>query len=280
MRARCAVAAINGSLMMTAREHDLATRAGADCRVKVLSAEQRQVLIEYPAQRGVHRMRGCEVAAEPAVHYDYRALMQFGGVDLAKAVKESMRDQASFGSLDTTLRDSRYALRGLCRNPGFTVTTLLSLTLGLGASLAVFTVADNLLVRPLPYRNASRLAMIWEAERRSDNNRNVVSPANYLDWKAQSKSFSGMAAYSDGRFTLTGVDEPERIAGEWVSAGYFELLGVQPIAGRTLRPDEDRPGAIAASTDTHAVSCSIQLTSSPAPAIRLSRNTSNSASSS
>src|SRR5205085_10988896 len=77
------------------------------------------------------------------------ALKLFGGID---PVKESLRDQASFAWLDTTLRDIRYALRGLGLSPGFTATALLSLALGLGASLAIFTIADNLLVRPLPYR--------------------------------------------------------------------------------------------------------------------------------
>jgi hypothetical protein len=82
--------------------------------------------------------------------------------------------ELGFPWLDTTLRDIRYALRSLRRSPGFAITTIVSLTLGLGASLAVFTVADNLLVRPLPYRNASRLVMVWEAERGTYDDRNVV----------------------------------------------------------------------------------------------------------
>ncbi len=108
-----------------------------------------------------------------------QALAGFGGVE---SVKDSMRDQAGFVWLDIALRDIRYAFRGLRRSPSFALSTIVSLSLGLGASLAVFTVADNLLVRPLPYRDASRLIMIWE--NRADAH-NVVSPANYLDWKSK-----------------------------------------------------------------------------------------------
>lgn len=86
-----------------------------------------------------------------------QALVGFGGVE---SVKDSMRDRAGFVWLDITLRDIRYAFRGLRRTPTFALGTIVSLSLGLGASLAVFTVADNLLVRPLPYRDASRLVPI------------------------------------------------------------------------------------------------------------------------
>ncbi len=200
--------------------------------------------------------------------------MQFGGVDLAKEVKESMRDQASFGSLDTTLRDSRYALRSLCRSPGFTVTTLLSLTVGLGASLAVFTVADNLLVRPLPYRNASRLVMIWEAERRSDNNRNVVSPANYLDWKAQNDVLDGIAAFTPVRAVLTDQSRTEEFREQSVTADFFPLLGIYPLRGRLFTSEEDRdPGQVLLISyrlwqswfggDGHIIGRKVQLNSLP-----------------
>src|SRR5207249_2767092 len=94
---------------------------------------------------------------------EFESHLQVHIEDNLRAGMSAEEDQASFAWLDTTSRDIRYALRGLGRSPGFTVTTLLSLALGLGASLAIFTVADNLLVRPLPYRDASRLVMVWEA---------------------------------------------------------------------------------------------------------------------
>jgi putative ABC transport system permease protein len=98
------------------------------------------------------------------------------------------------------------------------------------------------LVRSLPFQNPERLVLLWGNVQRQKVERRGNSYPDYLDWKAQSASFERMAAYSDGSFTLTGVDEPERISGEWISAGYFELLGVAPIKGRTILDDEDRVG--------------------------------------
>jgi len=169
------------------------------------------------------------------------ALMHFGGID---TVKESMRDQARLAWLDTTLRDSRYGLRGLRRSPGFTVTTLFSLALGLGASLAIFTVADNLLVRPLPYRDASRLVMVWEANRKAPaDEHNVVSPANYLDWKSQDDVLEGVAAVSPVRSAVMVENgRAEEFGARSVTADFFPLLGVRPVRGRLFTREEDQPG--------------------------------------
>jgi putative ABC transport system permease protein len=156
-----------------------------------------------------------------------------------------MRDQASLEWLDTTLRDIRYALRSLRRDRGFAITTIMSLTLGLGASLALFTVADNLLVRPLPYRDASRLVMVWEAERSKGNDRNVVSPANYLDWKAQNDVLDGIAAFTPVRAVLTVRGRAEEFREQGVSADVFPLLGIHPLGGRLFTREEDRdPGQV------------------------------------
>ena len=119
-----------------------------------------------------------------------QALVKFGSVE---SVKESMRDQASFVWIDTCWQDIRYGLRSLRRSSGFTFAAILSLALGLGASLAVFTVADNLLVRPLPYRNSSQLVMVWEANPQRGFHHSIASPGNYFDWKAQNDVFAGMA---------------------------------------------------------------------------------------
>jgi predicted permease len=170
-----------------------------------------------------------------------RALADFGGVE---SVKESMRDLSTLVWLDTAWRDLRYALRSLRRSPGFTFAALLSLTLGLGASLSVFTVADNLLVRPLPYRNASELAMIWESYRGSTHNE--IAPANYFDWKAQNDVFEGIAAASPSRSAvLVANGRAEEFLGQAVTADFFPLLGVQPVRGRLFSKQEDRrPGQV------------------------------------
>ena len=171
-----------------------------------------------------------------------QALIRFGGVE---PVKESMRDRASLGWIEEASRDIRYALRGLRRSPGFTVMTLLSLSLGLGASLAIFTIADNLLVRPLPYHDASRLVMIWEANRKmAGTEHNVVSPANYLDWKSQNDVLEGMAALSPVRSAVFMENgRAEEFDAQSATANFFPMLGVRPVRGRLFTAEEDQPGS-------------------------------------
>jgi putative ABC transport system permease protein len=170
-----------------------------------------------------------------------RALASFGGVE---STKESMRDLSTIVWLDVAWRDLRYALRSLWRSPGFTFAALLSLTLGLGASLAVFTVADNLLVRPLPFRNASELTAIWESYRGGTHNE--VAPANYLEWKGQNDVFEGLAGLSPSRSAvLVANGRAEEFLGQAVTADFFPLLGVRPVRGRLFSKQEDRsPGQV------------------------------------
>jgi putative ABC transport system permease protein len=165
------------------------------------------------------------------------ALVKFGGVE---SVKESMRDRATFMWVDASWQDVRYALRSLRRGPGFAATAILSLALGLGASLAVFTVADNLLVRPPPYRNASQLVTIWEANPQRGFHHNIVSPGNYLDWKAQNDVFAGMAGLRESRSVLIHGDRAEEFGKQSVTADFFPVLGVQPVRGRLFTTEEDR----------------------------------------
>ena len=172
------------------------------------------------------------------------ALVKFGGVE---SVKESMRDRTTFMWIDTSWQDIRYALRSLRRSSGFAVTAILSLALGLGASLAVFTVADNLLVRPLPYRNSSQLVMVWEANSHRGFHRSIASPGNYLDWKAQNDVFASMAGLRESRSVLIDGDRAEEFGKQSVTADFFPVLGVQPVRGRLFTTEEDRASV---STDT------------------------------
>lgn len=204
------------------------------------SRREREWNAEFESHLEMHiedRMRAGATAEEAR----RQALVEFGGIE---STKDSMRDQAGFVWLDTTLRDVGYALRGLRRSPAFTLTAVLSLALGLGAGLAVFTVADNLLVRPLPYRDASRLVMIWE--NRGGDGHNVVSPANYLDWKSQNDVFEDIAALSPARSAiLTGNGRAEEFLEQSVTANFFPLLGIHPVRGRLFTGKEDRaPGQV------------------------------------
>jgi putative ABC transport system permease protein len=138
------------------------------------------------------------------------------------------------------MNDLRYAFRQLRKSPGFTFVALLTLALGIGANTAIFTVFDTVLLRPLPFASPEQLLRIYSAG--PQLNRSPVSPANFLDWKEQNRVFQQIAAYSGNDYTMLGRDLPERLLGARVSAGFFELLGVQPSLGRVFRDEEDAEG--------------------------------------
>ena len=165
-----------------------------------------------------------------------QAMIKFGGMESAK---ESVRDRARFLWVETAWQDFRYALRGLRRNPGFAVTAIVSLALGIGASLAIFTVADNLLLRPLPYPEASQLVMLYEANPHENADHNEVSPANYFEWKAQSTAFSGIAAFADYHVILSTGHRSEEVDIQSCSYDLLPLLGADPIRGRLFTRQED-----------------------------------------
>jgi len=145
--------------------------------------------------------------------------------------------------LETMGQDLRYAVRGLARNPGLSATAVLSLTLGIGASVAIFTVTDSLLLRPLPYRNADRLTMVWELHRIRQNAHNVISPANYFDWKRQNQTFESIAPFSPGRTVLSVAGRVQEVDEQIVSAELLPMLGAQPLRGRMFTAQDDLPGA-------------------------------------
>src|SRR5262245_61156503 len=138
--------------------------------------------------------------------------------------------------------DIRYCLRTLARTPVFTITVVLTLALGIGANTAIFSIVDRLLLRSLPFPNGEQLVVLHESRRTAP--RMDVSPANWLDWQRDSRSFESFAAWTN-RFpsTLTGSGEPERLKAETVSHEFFPLLGVQPALGRIFSANDDRPGA-------------------------------------
>ncbi len=141
------------------------------------------------------------------------------------------------------LPDLRYGLRMLARNPGFTTVAVLTLMLGIGASTAVFSVVHAVLLKSLPYHDAGRLVMVWEQNPQRGWYRNIVSAANFLDWRRQNNVFTDMAAINPQRaINLTGTPNPEQVWGEQVTSNLFTLLGVKPLMGRDFVPEEDKPG--------------------------------------
>jgi len=134
----------------------------------------------------------------------------------------------------------RYAFRMLMKNPGVSLITVITLALGIGANTAIFSVVNGVLLRPLPYKDPERLVALWENV--PTHGRWRASPANFFDWKKQSTSFEGMAAYGGSAATLTGQGDPEQLLGTVVSSGYFGVVGVEPKLGRSFVAEEHEPG--------------------------------------
>jgi predicted permease len=139
------------------------------------------------------------------------------------------------------LQDLRYALRMLAKSPAFSIIAILTLALGIGANTAIFSVVNGVLINPLPYHHPEQLVSLFQ-QMHSFSNASISYP-NFVDWRRMNTTFSAMAAYRSVGFTLTGSGEPERLHGEMISAGFFEILGVNPLLGRTFTADEDRLGA-------------------------------------
>jgi putative ABC transport system permease protein len=132
----------------------------------------------------------------------------------------------------TLLKDLRYSVRTLLKMPGFTIVALLVLALGIGANTAIFSVVNSVVLRPLPYPGADRLALIWETDLRNGIKREGPSSPNFLDWKEQSQSFEEMALLEVGTGTVTGEGEPEQVVGLRVTTNFLSMLGARAILGR------------------------------------------------
>jgi putative ABC transport system permease protein len=164
------------------------------------------------------------------------ARRRFGNV---ASLKEQCRDMWTFHPLETLLQDVRYALRTLRKSPGFTFVAVLALAIGIGANTAIFSLIDAARARALPYPDSSQLVELWGNVLRATVERRGASYPDYLDWRARSRSFVDMAAFDSQWLTIYGLDEPERITTEFVSAPYFSVLGVAPVRGRTFQAEED-----------------------------------------
>ena len=143
--------------------------------------------------------------------------------------------------MDTLLQDIRYGVRMVAKSPAFAATAILTLALGIGANTALFSVVNGVLLNPLPYQQPDRLVAIYAKSK--EFSRSSISYPNYLDWVRNQRSFSSMAAFREENYNLTSMGEPERVKAEMVSAEFFPVLGVNPVAGRMLRPEDDQVGA-------------------------------------
>jgi predicted permease len=168
------------------------------------------------------------------------AVRKFGNVT---RVGEETRDVWSLVWLEQLLQDIRRGVRRLRKSPGFTAIAILTLALGIGASTSIFSVVNAVLLGHLPYRDPSRLAMIWGTNARRGVNKTPVSAGDYAEWKQKNTVFQDIASSYDNQVTLTGAGNPQFLFGYNFSANYFSILGVSPQLGRTFTAEEDRPGA-------------------------------------
>ena len=144
------------------------------------------------------------------------------------------------------LQDLRHGARLLARSPGFSLVAIIALAIGIGANTAIFSVINTLLLQRLPYRDADRLAIVWEHNLPRDRKNNVVGPANFIYWREMNQSFEDLAAVSlTYNVTVTGDGEPEELQAQSISAGLFAILGVPPALGRPFSSTENVPGTTA-----------------------------------
>jgi predicted permease len=145
--------------------------------------------------------------------------------------------------MENLLKDIRYAIRSLLKQPGFTVVAVITLALGIGANTAIFSVINAVLLRPLQFHDPGKLVTLWERNPKQGYEQNPPAAGNFVDWRDQNRVFTQMAIYAPSkRFNLALEDQPERITGAAVSTSLFELLGVRPVQGRTFSSEEEQPG--------------------------------------
>jgi putative ABC transport system permease protein len=142
-------------------------------------------------------------------------------------------------------QDIRYAFRAFGKNPGITATAVVAIALGIGPNSAIFSIINAVLLRPLPYREADRIVMLWETNKPRGFDQMPVSGATFTDWKRDTHSFVDMApafTIPEYGFNVTAGGEPERAQAGQAAANFFSVLGTAPVLGRSFLPEEDRPG--------------------------------------
>jgi predicted permease len=165
------------------------------------------------------------------------ALREFGGVTQAR---ESYRTQQRLPWVETLAQDLRFAMRMLWKSPGFTVVAVLTLALGIGGNTAIFSIVNGVLLNPLPFPHPDQLVSMHESKPNFD--KGAISYPNFLDWRKDNHSFSDMAVGRRWSFSLTGRGDAEQVNANYISSGYFAVLGVHPLLGREFTQAEDQPG--------------------------------------
>jgi putative ABC transport system permease protein len=206
-------------------------------RRRIRDEESRQELESY-LQTEIDRNMELGMPADEALR---AARLKLGNVT---RILEDLHVQNGIGLVEILWHDLRFGFRMLTKDRGFAAVAVLTLALGIGANTAIFSVVNGTLIRPLPYPNASRLALVWESKRPDGEKQNVTSPATFLNWQADNTVFDQMAAFYNDTSILTGGESPEQIATSGVSPNLFAMLGVNASMGRVFVPSQDgNPGA-------------------------------------
>jgi putative ABC transport system permease protein len=176
------------------------------------------------------------------------ALRSFGGVE---QMKDIHRENRSSLWIENLVKDARYALAALRREPLFASVAVGVLALGIGANTAMFSLVDGVLLKPMPFPNPERVVRVWEAP--TPSNTNSTTTRTFLELKQQSRSFEALSAESLSTATVPVNGEPTRLNGRYVSWDHFAVFGIQPLIGRTFRREEDQPGGARVVILSHAV---------------------------
>jgi putative ABC transport system permease protein len=155
--------------------------------------------------------------------------------------------------MEALIQDLRFGIRMLAKNPGFTLVAVITMALGIGANTALFSVVNGVLLKSLPFKEPDRLLFAFETNAKLASPTIPVSTLDYRDWKEQNQVFESMGARKLFTVSLTGVEQPEKIQGEKITADYFSTLGVEPILGRTFADDEVKPGGVKVSLLSHGL---------------------------
>jgi putative ABC transport system permease protein len=168
-----------------------------------------------------------------------QARFKFGGEE---KVREECREARGVRTVEMLFQDLHYGARKLLKDPSFTLVAVFTLALGMGATAAIFSVVDAVLLHPLPFRDPSRLVVVWENFLTLHHPHNVAAPANFLDWENQNTVFDGMTAMADAHANLTGSGDPRQIVVGNVTPGFMSVVGISPILGSGFNPDNWKEG--------------------------------------
>jgi putative ABC transport system permease protein len=182
-----------------------------------------------------------ERAGVPRREARRRALVALGGAD---RWREEVRGARGTAWIEDTVRDVRLATRGLIRSPGFAAAAIGAIALGVGATTAIYSVVDQVVLSPLPYPESDELVTVWMRNARQGTEEGATSWPNFLDWREAATTLDGLATVLPIRYTLTGEGEPEQVTGATVSRGFFELVGHPLALGRPFRDDEVEGGVV------------------------------------